>query len=301
MNEYRDIVEKIYNKQYTILKCFGLWELSPDSAKNLKTFYKIYWYVLTFWMVLFDWTMVMQVITNLDNMDEVIKVFYMLATAIAVLGKYLRIKIKNQSFEHLFKLMLNKKFLPGNSDERAIFLKYVELSTKVRISYTCISLTALSGLFMTQYLSATEDMPVNIYNPIELNRHWKYNIMYIYECLSLAVLCMVNVAFDSLSASLFIHIKCQLGMLAHRLENIGKNSNFSQDFICHQLKDCVRYYNRILMLAHDIENLVSIPISLQIACSVFVLIANFYAMSLVSGSRKTQKPNVLIFNFTKFW
>ncbi|XP_065369704.1 odorant receptor 46a-like [Calliphora vicina] len=146
---------------------------------------------------------------------------------------------------------------------------------------------------MTQYLSATEDLPVNIYNPIELNRHWKYNIMYIYECLSLAVLCLVNVAFDSLSTSLFIHIKCQLDMLGHRLENIGKNSNCSQDFVCQQLKDCVRYYNRILMLSHDIENLVSVPISLQIACSVFVLIANFYAMSLLSDPEE-------LANFIKF-
>lgn len=281
MEHFRKPVESFYTKQYELLKIFALWDLKRDVSARWQMASKIYFCgFLIFFMILFDWTMIMQIITNLDNMDEVIKVFFILATAIAVMGKFLAIKIQNKSYEKLFKIMFNNKFLPENHPERKIFLKVVRLSQLVRNFYTGLSLTALSALFMTQYLSDNDEMPVTVYNPIDLDTNWKYNLMYVYQCLSLSVLCLVNVAFDSLSTSFFIHVKGQLDILGHRLENIGANK--SQDFILQQLKDCVRYYNRILKLSQSIEDLVSIPISLQIACSIFVLIANFYAMSLVS-------------------
>ncbi|KAI8127624.1 isoform A, Odorant receptor 46a [Lucilia cuprina] len=282
MNEYRDIIENIYNKQRALLQCFGLWDLRPDTLRSLKMIYKIYGYILTFGMLLFDWAMFMQVVTNLDNIDEAIKVFFVFGTALAVYGKYDRIKTKNQLFEQLFQLLIDVHFQPANNYERKIVLKSIKLSTKLSKFYACLSVTALSGLIMTQYLSAIKELPVNIYIPFEVDTNWKYNSLYVFECIFLSLLCLVNVAFDSLSTSLFIHIKCQLDMLGHRLENIGCNSKLSQQFIMQQLKDCARYYNRLIMLTNNIEDLVSIPISLQIGCSVLVLIANFYAMSMLS-------------------
>lgn len=285
MNEYRNLVERIYIRQYTIMKYFALWELSPNTSAYLKTLYKIYFiYFFIFWLLSFDYVMIMQVITNIGSIKEIINVLFMLATAIAVLGKYLTVKTKNQAYENFFKLMYDKQYLPQNKEEEKIYKNCIELNKKVRNFYTNISLSACGSLCMTQYLSEDENMPVSVYSPIGLDTKWKYNIIYLYVCLSLSVLCLLNVAFDTLSSSFFIHLKGQLDMLGHRLENIGRHLNDSQDIILLQLKECIRNYNRILALSHYIEYLVSIPISLQIGCSVFVLVANFYAMSLVSGT-----------------
>lgn len=284
MNEYRDIVKTIYNKQYLLLKCFAVWKLSPDTSNTIKTLYKIYfWYFLIFWNLLFHWCMIMQVVTHHDNVEEIIKVLFVFATTIASFGKYLFTKSKNQHFENLFKLMFEEKFLPQNKAERKLFLESVKLGTQVRTIYTYLSLTALSGLMITQVLSSSKDFPVDIYVPFDLESNWKYNLVYFWESVSMGVVCLTNVGFDSLSSSLFIYLKGQLEMLGYRLENIGRNlRNSSDDIILLQLKDCIRYYNRILKMSHNIEYLLSLPISLQIACSVFVLISNFYAMSLVS-------------------
>lgn len=286
MYNLEDFVSSFYAKQYLLLKCFGLWELPEDASPRIKLIYRLYfWYFFIVLMVILDLSMVMQLITNIDNVDEIIKVLFLFATAMAVLGKYLYIKVNNQQYEELFRSLYKVEFLPQNRKEMKIFLRAVHLSAKVRNYYGSLSISALSGLFMSQFISKEKELPASMYIPIDLNTDLKYTLMYIYECLGMAVLCFTNVAFDSLASSFFIYLTGQLEILGYRLENIGRSGNrgsMTQEGILKQLKYCIVYYERILQLSHFVEDLVSIPISIQIACSVFVLIANFYAMSLVS-------------------
>lgn len=280
----RQSVSNIYSKQYKMLKYLALWNLPSDSSSCANTIFKIYfWCFFIFWILLFDFVMIIQVLANFGSVREVIKVLFMLGTAIAVLCKIVTVKLKNQSYENYFKSLFLEKFLPHSTAERKLFMESIELNTKVHIFYRNVSYAACGSFIMSQYISDTKDLPVSIYSPLDLNVKWKYNVMYVYECFALSTLCWTNVAFDTLSSSFLIHLKGQLDILGYRLECIGRNNtNVTQDLIFEELRVCVRFYNQILELAHDIEHLISKPMSLQIACSVFVLVANFYAMSLVS-------------------
>ncbi|KAM7346163.1 odorant receptor 46a-like isoform 2-T2 [Cochliomyia hominivorax] len=284
MNQYRDQVKKFYNRQYLLLKCFGVWNLSSSNSEKMKLFYKIYfWNFLIFGMLMFDLAMIMQIVTHLEDVEEIIKALFVLATCIASLGKFLMMKYKRNLCENLFELMDDQKFLPENKMEHKILRNTINLSSNVRDCYTLLSLGALIPLQLTQFLSSIKDLPVHIYLPFDLNTNLKYNLIYFWECIAMGIVCLMNVGCDSLSTTLFIYLKGQLEILGDRLENIGRNlAKATDDVILEQLKSCIRYYNRILNLSHDIEGLLSVPISVQIACSVFVLISNFYAMSLVS-------------------
>lgn len=282
MEKYEKLIQNMYNKQVTLLTIFGAWELSPSAIKHLRFLHGLYFRILlVFGILLFQLLMIMQIITNIDNMDEVIKVFFMLASSFSVLDKYLTIKINIKNFKNLFKLMLNGDFLPKNRHENAIFLKCVKLSQTVRNYYGWLSISSLVTMFLTQYLNDSEELPVPMFVAFEMNTNWKFNSVYIYQCSSISILCIVNISFDTLSTTFFIYLKCQLDILACRLENIGHIVQ-TDDGILRQLKDCIRYYNRIQTLSQDIEYMVKIPLTIQIACSVFVLIANFYFISLVS-------------------
>ncbi|TMW44021.1 hypothetical protein DOY81_010898 [Sarcophaga bullata] len=262
------------------------WGLSPSRAKYLRTLYRFYfWHCLIFGVLLFEVLMILQITTNADDMDEIIKVFFMLAPSFSVLGKYLTIKLKIRNFKNHFKLILNVNYLPKNGQENDIFLKYVKQSQTVRDYYGRLSISSLVTMFLTQYLNASKELPVPVFVPFEMNTNWKYNLVYLYQCLSISFLCLVNVSFDTLSTTLFIHLRSQLDILAYRLENIGQHVK-TDERITRQLKDCIRYCNRIRALSQDIEYLVSIPITIQISCSVLVLIANFYFISLLSATEE---------------
>ncbi|XP_037893410.1 odorant receptor 46a [Glossina fuscipes] len=94
----------------------------------------------------------------------------------------------------------------------------------------------------------------------------------------------MNIAYDSLGAAFFIHIKGQVDILSKRLEEIGHKSSSKQNHshINEELKACAIYYDRILELTHMMEDLMCLPLSIQILCSVLVLIANFYVFSMLT-------------------
>ncbi|XP_005190949.3 odorant receptor 46a-like [Musca domestica] len=234
-------------------------------------------------MLLLDCCMILQIATHLGDVDEVIKVFIIFATAFAVMGKYLYLKIYNYRFEQLFQMMHQPEYLPENPTEWQIYCQAIDLSRRVRNYYASLSVSALSALFLSQFLGDEQELPASIYYPFQLNTNWKYGLMYVYQCVSLAILCFVNVGFDSLTASFFINIKGQLDVLGMRLQTIGVGVR-DQRRILKKLKDCIRNYQRILRMTHLMEELVRIPMSVQIGGSVFVLIANFYSMSMLSDN-----------------
>ncbi|XP_073844571.1 odorant receptor 46a-like [Musca autumnalis] len=282
----KEFIETFYIKQYQLLQLFALWNLPQED--NISVLWRLA-YHLYFWcffvvlMILFDCSMILQIITHIGDVDEVIKVFVIFATSVAVMAKYLYIKFYNHRFVGVFQMMHRHEFLPQNPVEWRIYRKSVDLSRRVRDYYATLSVSALSGLFLSQFVGEQKELPASIYIPFELNTNFKYSIMYIYQCLSLAVLCFVNVGFDSMTSSFFINIKGQLDVLGYRLENIGRGE-CNQWRILRKLKDCIIYYQRILAMTHLMEVLVCIPILVQIAGSVFVLIANFYSMSMLSDN-----------------
>jgi len=111
-----------------------------------------------------------------------------------------------------------------------------------------------------------------------------YWLLYCYQCLALTVSCVTNIGFDSLSSSLFIFIKCQLDLLAVRLDKMGR-WNSAGGSVEQQLKQNIRYHMAIVELTATVERLLCKPISMQIFCSVLVLTANFYAIALVSTDK----------------
>lgn len=156
------------------------------------------------------------------------------------------------------------------------------MSRNIRNYYGGISVAALAIILMAQYAIDKVDLPLATYAPFKTTPgSWGFIVMYVYQYIALSLACFLNISFDSLCCSIFIFIKCQLDMLALRLQRIGmRDANERQTQL--QLKHCIGFYIKIVELAGDIETLVYKPISSQIFCSVLVLTANFYAMSLVS-------------------
>ncbi|XP_061389800.1 odorant receptor 46a-like [Musca vetustissima] len=283
-NDNRELIETFYIKQFQLLKIFALWQLPEDSPTYQRLAYLGYfWFYLIFWMLLFDCGMIIQIATHLGDVNEVIKVLIIFATAVAMLGKYFYLKVYNNRFKEVFEMMHRDEFLPQNAREWRLYCKAVELARRVRNYYGTLSVSALSGLLLSLFLGEEKELPASIYHPFVLDTNFKYSLMYLYQCLSLACVCFINIGFDSLTASFLINIRGQLDVLGFRLETIGLGE-LDQRRILGKLKDCIKYYQCILELTHRMEELVCIPMSLQVGGSVFVLIANFYSMSMLSDN-----------------
>lgn len=282
--DHHKALETFYKYQSWIFRVLALWKLPDTVTPRFRMLHTIYfYYILFFWVLSFDACCFIQFITNITDLNEVIKVFFIFATSLAVLSKYSTIKLKNHIYYELVETIHRPMFRPANKREVKLFKDSQNLSRAMRNGYCGISLCALNVVLVTQYFVDNTELPLSIYNPINMDTKWRYLMMYLYQYIAVSICCYMNIAFDSISPSFLIHIKGQLDILCDRLENLGSEISDigDDDKITLKLKNCIKFYEEIVRIASIVENLVSFPISIQIACSVLVLVANFYAMSFV--------------------
>ncbi|KAL9915916.1 odorant receptor 46a [Glossina fuscipes fuscipes] len=284
MDKSGESVKMLYSKQILIFRFVSIWDLPVNSGFYKRLAFAIYfWIVAIFLVALFALLLIIQIFCDINNISEVIRVIFNLASSLTVLGKFLTVKMKNRSFQQLFDLLHTREYLPRDLKEDKLFQRALHLSKTVLKVYGGMSLISINTTFLIQFAKDTTELPLPIYEPIDTNVPLKYFIMYFYEYLGFGLCCVMNIAYDSLGAAFFIHIKGQVDILSKRLEEIGHKSSSKQNHshINEELKACAIYYDRILELTHMMEDLMCLPLSIQILCSVLVLIANFYVFSMV--------------------
>lgn len=191
-------------------------------------------------------------------------------------------KFNNIAVLELFRNLHDAHFHPEDAQEWRLLEQASELSRTLRNYYGGISVAALAIVVLGQYAIDKMDLPMATYAPFETTPGtWGFVVMYVYQSIALSMACFLNISFDSLCCSIFIFIKCQLDILALRLQRIGLHDAEERQTQL-QLKHCIEFYMKIVELAGGIETLVYKPISAQIFSSVLVLTTNFYAISLVS-------------------
>ncbi|KAM8714455.1 hypothetical protein ACLKA7_014567 [Drosophila subpalustris] len=217
-------------------------------------------------------------------MSEVVKGFFVLATCIAYTLKVFSLRMNNVAVLQLFNELHDADFRPNGSEEQTIFGAASSLSRLIYKYYGITSLTALLLVLLVQFVIDSTQLPLATYNPFSEDfGTFGYYFMYWYQSVALSLTCFLNISYDSLCCSMFIFVKCQLDILALRLQRLGHNCDETDEMQLQlQLKHCIEYYMRIVQLSADIDTLVYKPISAQIFCSILVLTANFYAMSLLS-------------------
>uniref|UniRef100_A0A1A9ZBU1 Odorant receptor n=1 Tax=Glossina pallidipes TaxID=7398 RepID=A0A1A9ZBU1_GLOPL len=279
--EHSRHLKAFYKHQCWVLRLFGLWKLSADMTRSYQLLHALHFNcILTMCVLSLDASCIMQLVIKARDLNEVIEVFITFATALAVLAKFLTIKMKNHLYRQWCEIIESSTFRPNNEREIQLFQQSERLARLVRNAYCGLSFIALN---MLMFIVDDSGLPLSVYSPFDMNRKWGYLSTYGYQYITASVCCYVNIAFDSLSASFLIHLKGQMDILCDRLKNFGNYSKCNNDDkITEELKNCIKYYEEILKVAHLIEDLISLPISIQIVCSVLVLVANFFGMAFVS-------------------
>ncbi|KAI9587757.1 hypothetical protein GQX74_003603 [Glossina fuscipes] len=279
--EHRRYLKAFYKHQCWVFRLFGLWKLSADMTQSYQLLHALYFnYFLTMWVLSLDASCIMQLVFKARDLNEVIEVFIIFATALAVLAKFLTIKMKNDLYRQWCEMIASSTFRPNNTREIQLFQQSQRLARLIRNAYCVLSFIALN---MLMCVVDDSGLPLSIYSPFDTNRKSGYLLTYGYQYITASVCCYLNIAFDSLSASFLIHLKGQMDILCDRLKNVDKYSKCNNDHkITDELKNCIKYYEEILNVAQIIQDLISLPISIQIVCSVLVLVANFFGMTFLA-------------------
>lgn len=202
--------------------------------------------------------------------------------------KLLLVKHQESSYGQWIKMIQEPIFWPRTSDEAKLYEKSIKFQYRVRNGYMAMTAIAFCSLCIKPlfYFSKRRDLMYSFYEFLPKDKTINYIIMYIYQMGSTLILAIATVAFDSLVTSACIHLKGQLDIICWRLEHLDSNLGIlpEKKSLREQLLDSIECYNCIVKLSKFVENLLMIPVSIQVTCSLLVFIANLLLVFLVSCS-----------------
>ncbi|KAH8370878.1 hypothetical protein KR093_005337 [Drosophila rubida] len=282
--EYDEITECFYKYQVRYFEILGLWQLRPDATKQQQLLHQLrYWlfFGIVASMLLF---FAIRVMANIDQLAVILQVFFIFATEMSCMVKLLSIRLRRRQHAQLRTEMHSSAFRPRSARESLAFKGVAQMAINIRNYYAAMSILAAICLLASQWFVDSSALPLVMYEPCELSSSSCYYSLYSYHVLSLLPTCWLNIAFDSMCQALLDFLRSQLIMLSMRLESLGAAQTPLDDRrIAGELRDCCVYYTRIERLRDMMDDFIKIPVSVQLFCTILVLVSNFYEMSTHAG------------------
>ncbi|EDW02034.1 GH21770 [Drosophila grimshawi] len=276
-----ELTASFYKYQVWYLKLLGVWSLQDYATRQQRVWHALRCgliFVIVSIMLLF---FAIHVLANIDQISVILEVFFMFATELSCMTKLLSIKLKSANHARILTLMHSTAFQPISSREYQIYMRGAARSVKWRNIYAFTSLLAASLILVTQWFVDSSALPLSMYEPCNLARDSCYYGFYLYQVLSLMPSCWLNISFDSVCGSLLFFLETQVAMLSARLQSLGAAKTPPDNVgVAMELRDCCLYYGNIVKLKEMVVNLIRVPGSVQMLCSVLVLVSNFYALSI---------------------
>ncbi|XP_017066488.1 odorant receptor 46a isoform X1 [Drosophila eugracilis] len=283
MSQHQMVTEDFYKYQVWYFEILGVWKLPTWATDHQRRFQSMrfgFILVILFIMLLL---FALKLLDNISQVREILKVFFMFATEISCMTKLLYLKLKSRKLAGLVDMMLSTEFSVKTEQERQILASTNVTVVHMRNFYGLMSFITAFMMLLIPCFGNYEELPLTMYEVCEIEGRICYWLHYIFHAISLMPTCFLNITYDSMAFSLLCFLKVQLHILVLRLEKLGPVIDpQDNERIARELRECAAYYNNIVQFKNLVELFIKVPGSVQLVCSVLVLISNLYDMSTMS-------------------
>lgn len=283
MSQHQMVTEDFYKYQVWYFQILGVWQLPTWAADHQRRFQSMRFgfilVILFIMLLLFSF----ELLNNISQVREILKVFFMFATEISCMAKLLHLKLKSRKLAGLVDAMLSPEF--GVKSEQEMQMLELDRVAVVRMRnfYGIMSLGAASLILIVPCFDNFYELPLAMLEVCSIEGWICYWSQYVFHSICLLPTCVLNITYDSVAYSLLCFLKVQLQMLVLRLEKLGPVIEpQDNEKIAMELRECAAYYNRIVRFKDLVELFIKGPGSVQLMCSVLVLVSNLYDMSTMS-------------------
>ncbi|KAH8272896.1 hypothetical protein KR018_008408 [Drosophila ironensis] len=283
MYQHQLVTEQFYQYQVRYFQILGAWRPPIWATKQQKRFYSIRFGIVLAMLCAMLLLFLLELVNNISRMRHILKVFFMFATEMSCMTKLVHLKLENRKLADLVQMMRSKTFFTKGNDERQIMESARVSVVNMLNFYGISSFCTASLILLVPCFAGYEELPLTMYEVCDIQGSFCYWLLYVFHCVCLLPTCFLNITYDSEAFALLTFLRVQLQMLSMRLENL-RPANGSEDNrrISRELCECASYYNSIVRLKQHVELFIQVPGSVQLMCSVLVLISNLYDMSTIS-------------------
>ncbi|KQS70294.1 uncharacterized protein Dere_GG26869 [Drosophila erecta] len=282
MSQHQTVTD-FYKYQVWYFQILGVWQLPTWAADHQRRFQSMRFgfilVILFIMLLLFS----LELLNNISQVREILKVFFLFATEISCMAKLLHLKLKRRKLAGLVDMMLSPEFGVKSEQERQMLEADRVAVVRMRNFYGIMSLGAAALILIVPCIDNFGELPLTMMKVCNIEGWICYWLQYLFHSICLLPTCVLNITYDSVAYSLLCFIKVQLQMLVLRLQKLGPVIEpEDNEKIAMELRECAAYYNRIVRLKDLVELFIRGPGSVQLMCSVLVLVSNLYDMSTMS-------------------
>ncbi|XP_072377668.1 odorant receptor Or1-like [Diabrotica undecimpunctata] len=272
-----------------------------------KTVYKMYSFICTLCLVLFLLSQFIYMYLNIDDMDEIMAVFYLAGPFIVNICKMLAVYRKFDEIKILMKKLNNTVFQPKCKQHLNIALNLKKFHK--RFFYVCLYLGLQTYLLFYLCFFLNEDMviPTQGWFPFDYTRSPYFEIVYIFQN-AVVLFNTVNIVnIDTFCVGLMMQIGMQCDYLCTTLNNLKLfrviNGNLTQvdkqdvvkeddasfsRLMLENLIICIQHHRDFKRIANEVESLQRVGVFILFCGGGVIICSGLFQLSTASiGSMKS--------------
>ncbi|KAH8367170.1 hypothetical protein KR084_006898 [Drosophila pseudotakahashii] len=283
MSQHQVLVGDFYKYQVWYFQILGVWQLPIWATDHQRRFQSMRFAFILVILCIMLLLFALELLNNISQVREILKVFFMFATEISCMTKLLHLKLESRKLVGLVEMMLSNEFAFKTEQEMEILESARAAVVHMRNFYGIMSFGTASLILLVPCFANYEELPLAMFEVCSIQGRICYGLQYLFHSICLLPTCVLNITYDSVAFSLLCFLKVQIQMLVLRLEKLGPViSGQDNEKIARELRECAAYYNRIVQFKNLVELFIKVPGSVQLMCSVLVLVSNLYDMSTMS-------------------
>ncbi|CAD7014912.1 unnamed protein product [Ceratitis capitata] len=264
------------------LVLLGLWPVITVHGSWLQRNYRFYQLFLQITFTFsFTFLMLLEVICS-ESLDHATEVLKFLLTEMALVFKILNTWYyarKAAAFLHEWET--GEMFVLRSNAEKNMWAKKQSTFRKIMLGYIYWSISSAVCALLSCLFINDQALPFPYWTP----NHWLedyYWLMYFYELLTMPFTCLCNIEIDVFQCYLLLHLALCLrvvGMRLERLANAGDENAITREFL-----KTIKMHRRINDMARNCEQIISLPVTIQIMLSALIICFIIYRMQSVHFS-----------------
>jgi gustatory receptor len=217
----------------------------------------------------------------LDDVEKIVKLFYISLTEIGLFAKYLTLVFKNKRIRRALEISNLAENQPKFTDD---IYDAIQQDNKV---FTYIAIFFYNSVIICIVTSVFGPLFLKGYNlPFftwYFNLDWhktdqRYWIFYIYQSVGMTMHALTNTAVDVTYPYLLNFARTEICILNSRILNMNKNNKTYKN----ELLDNIKFHQWIIEYCKEIESIFSEVMFLQFCLSGFVLCFTAFQITIVS-------------------
>ncbi|KAH8308752.1 hypothetical protein KR059_001303 [Drosophila kikkawai] len=304
MDQHLRTTEHFYKYQMWYFQILGVWKLPNGATRQERNFQVIRFGFILVCLCIMLLLFALKLLSIISDVREILKVFFMFATEMSCMTKLMHLKMNCRKLAGLVEMMRSREFATKTEQEKEIMESARVVVVLMRNFYGISSLFTASLILLVPCFASYEELPLSMYEVCNIQGRICYGLQYLFQSICLLPTCVLNITYDTVAFSLLTFLKLQLQMLELRLEKLGSAANSEENSrISEELRECADYYNSIVEYKKLVELFIQVPGSVQLMCSILVLVSNLFGLSTMSvaNGEAIQMAKICIYQLVMLW